>query len=551
MQDAGHTLGPVASTSTQTTDPQPGSEVVPTHPPIEPASSSTQGQVLLTADPTICADPGARETAWFDHEFLDAGTLVERDLGGGGLAVADFDGDGWLDLFTASARPALWRSIGGTTFAEDPTSVAGIDLVGAVGASAADADDDGDVDVLVTRWNAAPILLINDGTGQWSDGTAHAGLGSAALGAGGSSWADFDGDGDLDLIIAGYGAHPPDPYDPLMPPGAPSRLYRANGDGSFEDASTLLPAATLDAYAFQHAWFDLDLDGLPELFTAADYGWIRPSTLLRNLGGAFEDAPEFGFLPEYAAMGVGVGDLGGDGLPDFAITSVKDLALMETLSLPGNSVVYVDRADARGIRLNAGSGSPIGQDFGWGVELVDVDANGLTDLMAVFGYWSTWPTLTNEKELDGLWMLGPGGSFGEDIADDVNVGVADPGAGRGLIAADLNRDGYPDFVRGNIDAPYLVSRSRCGDAAWLRVSLDQGLPNAAAVGARVQVIAGDLTLTAWIDAGGRSLFSGGPPEALFGLGDVDLIDELKVVWPDGSESKFADVATRQSVIARR
>lgn len=372
MQDAGHTLGPVASTSTQTTDPQPGSEVVPTHPPIEPASSSTQGQVLLTADPTICADPGARETAWFDHEFLDAGTLVERDLGGGGLAVADFDGDGWLDLFTASARPALWRSIGGTTFAEDPTSVAGIDLVGAVGASAADADDDGDVDVLVTRWNAAPILLINDGTGQWSDGTAHAGLGSAALGAGGSSWADFDGDGDLDLIIAGYGAHPPDPYDPLMPPGAPSRLYRANGDGSFEDASTLLPAATLDAYAFQHAWFDLDLDGLPELFTAADYGWIRPSTLLRNLGGAFEDAPEFGFLPEYAAMGVGVGDLGGDGLPDFAITSVKDLALMETLSLPGNSVVYVDRADARGIRLNAGSGSPIGQDFGWGVELVDV-----------------------------------------------------------------------------------------------------------------------------------------------------------------------------------
>ena len=137
------------------------------------------------------------------------------------------------------------------------------------------------------------------------------------------------------------------------------------------------------------------------------------------------------------------------------------------------------------------------------------------------------------------------------IAGKYTFENADLGVFRGFALADLNGDGYLDYVLRDIFGVASIRVSRCGDAGWLMVRLEDAGPNRFGVGARVEVTAGGVTQLRWIHAGSTNLASSAPPEAHFGLGAADGVETLRVVWPDGGESVFADVPGRRVVRVTR
>lgn len=514
----------------------------------DPATTPSDLEIT-TSGPVICADPTAGAAQRFDRTTLPAQPITEPLLTGGGLALADLTGDGRLELVLPGEEDTqLWVGPAGTWVDEAPTRLAGIDLSMAVGASPADIDGDGDLDLLVPRWRRPPVLLANDGTGHFTETTPGSGLGAISARIQSASWGDFDRDGDLDLFLGVYGDTPPHPYDsPDNPPGDLSHLFRSRGDGTFEDISHTLPQAIHDGYVFSSGFLDVDGSGWPDLVSAHDFGTSHPSQLWLDPGDGGALAPARSGIPApFEDMGMGVGDLDGDERPDFVFTSFEKVRLME--SGPGG--VWSDHAQARGFAVEPTSG--VGQAYGWGAELGDVDNDGDLDAALAFGYWATYPGARDPLEQrDGLWLQDGAGQLA-DVAGEPAWDVADAGIGRGLLLADLDGDGTLDLVKRELGAPTPVYLSRCGASAWLRVSLrDERTLNTHAIGARVRVRSGDGSWVRWITAGSTSMYSSGPAEAHFGLGDREDPVRIEVLWPDGSESELDAVEPRQTLRVTR
>lgn len=475
-----------------------------------------------------CADPDPRDGLWFDRTSLDVGRPAEIDVHGGGLAVVDIDGDGALDLVVASAAPGLFVGDGRRGFVAAPERWETQGLVRPVAALAADWDADADPDVLVTQWGAPPRLFRND-DGVLVDASEEWKLPDEALHAGSAAAADFDGDDVLDVVIAGYGAHPVDEFDPSTYTPDPSRLYRGLPGGGFEDVSALLPVDVQAAYAFHHGWVDVDTDGRPDLFTIADYASLRPSTVLRNVAGGFTSAEDAGLMRPLSGMSLGLADVNGDQAPDLLQTSLWTVSLLESRDLPGSTlgIGWVETAQAKGLVVAPS------QDFGWGAELADLDNDGDVDVVAGFGAWTRFSDVGEPLEPDGLWEL----DAGRYIATGALRGMADVAATRALLAVDLDRDGWLDVVRGAADGPFTVDFARCGDGGWVGLSLHQDGGNPDAIGASVRVEADGAVHTRWVEAGTRSLYASGPAVVHVGLGSATWVDAVTVVWPDGASDR--------------
>jgi hypothetical protein len=185
-----------------------------------------------------------------------------------------------------------------------------------------------------------------------------------------------------------------------------------------------------------------------------------------------------------------------------------------------------------------------GQVFGWGTELADLDADGDDDVVIGYGHWTD--SDGDVSQADSLYRQQPDGTF-VDVAPE--EGMDDGGPTRGLIVADVDRDGCADVVRRQIGLPTLVDFGGC-EGRWLGVELVGGDGNTRAVGAAVFVEADGRRWTRTISAGSTSLFSGGPPEALFGLGDARRVD-VEVRWPDGGVDRYPDVRTSQRLVLRQ
>ena len=494
---------------------------------------------------------------------------------GCGVALFDYDNDGRLDVFIVNGTTLegfpkgqapishLYRNRGDGTF-EDVTAKAGVGVSGwGQGAAAADYDNDGDSDLFVTFYGQNR-LFRNGGDGTFTDVTARAGLTTPGTRWGtGAAFLDYDRDGRLDLFVANYIdldlAKAPTPDSGLCrykgipvacgPPGLPggeNALYRNKGDGTFEDVSER--AGILKAqgtYGLGVSTVDFDDDGWTDVYVAND---SNPSALYRNnRDGTFTDvgvrsgcAYSQDGKPQ-AGMGVGVGDYDRNGTFDIVKTNFAG----DTTTLYANlgRGFCEDRTFASGLGLNT-------RWLGWGAGFVDLDNDGWLDIFLANGH--VYPEV-NQLKTEAAYKqrkvvyrnLGTGRFV--DVTERLGPPASTPMAGRGAAFGDLDNDGDIDIVINNVhDRPDVFRTESQTDHRWLTVQLVGTTSNRSAIGARVRVVAGELTLVDEVRGGG-SYLSQNDLRVHFGLGGHAGAVRVEVRWPNGTEEQWDGMASNRIV----
>lgn len=515
---------------------------------VEPPGMRVEGPVVVDGlGVQRCADPGLRARGLWDVRYASAQELTqemgEHSVKGGGLAVADLTGDGRTDTFMPGLREVQLhvQSIDGSFRDEAAARLGGIDLSDATAASLVDVDADGDLDMYVTRFLRPNRLLINNGAGYFSDGTTAAGLETEGRRSQASAWGDMDRDGDLDLVVGNYGPKPEEGLAVLgdeFVAGDGSWLFRNDGDGTFTDVSaSVIPPILARAHVFMVGWHDLDTDGHPELLFINDFGWNRPSQLFWNRPeGLVMDDGRAGFALAFAGMGLGVGDLNDDEVPDFLQSSWKDASLL--VSTGG---LWFESADVAGLlpRID----QPASQIFGWGADFGDLDLDGDLDALIGYGWWDEYGP--DRTQYDAMFLQKAPMVFEDESR---TWGLADPEVTRGLVLTDINGDGWLDVMKRCLGDRTPMYLSRCGREAWLELRTRAPAPNTYALGARIRVTDGEQRWTRWMQSGGTSMYAAYEPEVHFGLGDRDHVDKVEIFWPDGRVATLHDVETRQRLV---
>jgi len=463
-------------------------------------------------------------------------------LTGSAVVVADFFDDKRPSLlFASQERVQLFRPVGNRWVEVSEEVFDGLDTADTITGSAADYDGDGDLDLILVG-DHRHKLLRNDGE-HFVDVSAEMGLNHTDWVSTSASWADLDLDGDLDLMIGNYSVYAFD-ADTTSDETHPSELYLQGPDG-FTDVSHWLPEEVHEGYVFMSAFLDLNDDAYPELFTIHDYGTFASGSrlLLNEAGAGFTIDEPSGFHPRFNGMGFAIGDLNGDGGPELAQSSLNAISLRYAAPLDGGltgwSWLY-EFAESRGLEPPMDE-PDTAQIFGWGTEFGDMDNDGDLDLTMIFGKYFTNDELAEQP--DALWLQDRDRFM--DVAPE--WGVADRAPGRGLVVADINGDGWLDLVKRQLGLfPNLVHMARCGSANWIGIRLGQPeTQNRFAIGSVVDVWVGKKRYRRWITSGSTSQFSSGPPEAHFGLGDLDRVDRVEVRWPDGTVSVVEDLETNR------
>jgi hypothetical protein len=509
-----------------------------------------------------------------------SGTTPEKQFptaNGNGLAMLDYDQDGWQDLYFASGcrldqdTPAPPNALYRSRFAEEfekATEHSGTGITGYTqGIASADYDNDGFPDLHLIRYGA-DILLENNGDGTFRDVTGRSGLGDTRWGTS-AAFLDFDEDGALDLYVAHYGQ-----WDltwhhshfcgrdaprlrtycsPKLVTPEPHGLYRCSGDGRFEDVASLLGIARSDGRGQGVVAADLNNDGHIDIYVAND---LTPNFLFINGGsGRMEDFSEASCAAysadglAQAGMGVDAGDVDGDGLLDLFVTNfiMEYNALYRNL---GYGNLFQDVSNWNGITAGGM------QAVGWGTALEDLDGDGWLDALAVNGHVDDNAMEQGRNEpyaqKPALWYNRGKGKFQK--VDDVGPYFSTSHVSRGASFGDLDNDGDVDVViTHKDDRPTILrndSRTYHKSAnAWVQLKLVGILANRDAVGARVEVDCGGRRLTRQI-RGGSSYLSAHDQRLEIGLGTSAKVDRITIHWPSGVVTEMADLATNQSYTIR-
>lgn len=497
----------------------------------------------------------------FVHFKGNNGISINREEFGPGICVSDFDTDGWQDIYMVngrdlydrgiSVRNALYRNKGDGTFA-DVTEKAGVPGTGyGLGCVWGDYDNDGFPDLFVTQYGRN-LLYHNNGNGTFSDVTDKAGVAGTESGTfhSGATFFDYDRDGRLDLYVGSYvnigdrrycnlggvqSSCPPSVYR-----GSADALYHNNGDGTFTNVTVKAKIYQPEGKNLSVGAADYDNDGWPDLFVANDG---LSAYLYRNQhDGTFKEIgldSGIAFTGQgatMAAMCISLGDLDNDGWLDLYISDFQ------------RSSDHVWKNDGKGffdeISDVAGITRATRDVLSFGGGFFDYDNDGWLDIFVANGH--VYPEVeqatpgTHYKQINSLFHSEHNEKFVE-VSKSSGNGFQTPYVGRGVAFADFDNDGFVDvIVANNGDAPLLLHNSGSNGNHFLNLRLVGTKSNRDAMGARIEVVAGDISQMREI-AGGGSYLSQSDLRANFGLGKADRADTIKIRWPSGLQQSFKDV----------
>jgi len=478
---------------------------------------------------------------------------------GSGAAWIDYDNDGDQDVFFSNpqAEPAanssswLYRNNGDGTFSDVTSASFPGGFAGSgkhsMGVVAADFDGDGWDDLFLSNGSNTAIdltanentLYRNNGDGTFTDVSTAAGIDGPQLWSFSASFGDIDGDGDLDLYVGNY-------TDVVTGGGTGNNFYVNNGDGTFTERTTETGTANNGA-ALASVMTDFDQDGDLDIFVINDFGQtILPNTIYRNDGVDTNGIPVFTDAGSAAnldasifGMGVAVGDYNRDGVLDYYVTNL------------GDNVLHTGNGD----------GTFTNQSFGpatsWGTVWADVDKDGYQDLFTVNGWIGTISGCCYLPEKSQMYMNNGDGTF-TDVINQLGPAVQSERMDRGLAAADYDEDGdidlvvmSPGFAELSATIPYssapeparLLRNDTVTSNNWLVVKLNGNNPNHRGIGAKILVQTNSPQLHE-VSAGNSHASSNAFP-AHFGLGS-EVVADVSVTWPSGCTQTFDTVAANQS-----
>jgi hypothetical protein len=536
-----------------------------------PTRASPPAGLIAFADRTLAAGLSFKTT----YGAREKSTYI-LETTGTGVAFLDYNGDGYLDIFLANGttleglsqgekpRCALYRNNGDGTFT-DVTVQAGVARTGwGQGVAVADYNNDGWPDIYLTFFGEN-VLFKNNGDGTFTDVTAAAGVAAGGWSTG-AAFADYDNDGYLDLYVARYvdfdlktaslpGSRPncfyhgfPVMCGPRGLPGGRDILYHNNRDGTFTDVT--VAAGDLDKSRYRGlgvVWGDYDNDGWPDLFVAND---AHPNLLYHNnhngtfsevafaAGVAFDDDGR-----ERAGMGTDFGDYNNDGWLDLVVTNFYG----EPHSL------YLNQGNGTFLETTwpSGVGEVTVPYLGWGTGFVDLDNDGWKDLFFIHGH--VYPEV-DAHHLDeryaqrNLVFRNRGDGTFADVTAAAGAAMAQKRVGRGAAFGDYDNDGRVDVVISNVnDGVVLLHNESPPDNNWLTMKLVGHRSNRDGIGARITAQLGATKLMHEIHGGG-SYLSQSDLRAHFGLGKAEVVPSVEIRWPSGTIDRLDRVRANQILV---
>jgi hypothetical protein len=491
---------------------------------------------------------------------------------GASVSVADFDNDGWPDLYFTNSRfgepNALYRNKGDGRF-EDVAASAGVADLNrpgegvSMGSVWGDFDNDGREDLLVYRYGYLALLHNVDGK-RFDDVTQAAGL-HRWVNSNGAIWFDYDRDGLLDLYVTAYFRSDIDLWNltttrimhnsfEFADNGGKNLLFHNVGGGKFEDVTDKLGVGST-RWTLAAASADFDEDGWPDLYLANDYG---PEELFLNDHGRRFVPTTAGLSSESkSGMAVALGDAFNRGRLDAFVTNISERGyLFQNNNLRLNRLVDSKRF------VNVAEGEVADAGWAWGAQFGDFNNDGVNELFVANGfisadrstsYWyamskiagangrlfedaATWPAFGNAS-LSGYERsrvyLNRGVAGWTDVA--ARVGAADTYDGRAVAFADLGNRGAIDVIVANQNQPVTLYRTTPDSANhWVAFHLVGTHSNRSAIGAEVVVESGDLRQRRIVD-GGMGFASQNDRRLHFGLGRREWVDRVVIHWPSGTE----------------